>query len=188
MKQDWPADAVKFLSQIAQFLKNNAIRYQYEPVVLINSAYDKPRIWCADFSLQELGTHIEYFGVLGFIEKLRETRAYCCFHQKNLQPVNRALFMLLVWSHLPFWYLQRSWVFHHEDFPPDCISISGTVLLWWDRGHIWAGQNHPWPGHQPSFFLIIFDKDVSMVSVVKGFSIKSWMPISCALEITSLLP
>lgn len=51
--------------RIAYFLDNNAIMYQYEPGVLINSFYGKPRIWYPDFHLPEFKTYIEYFGLAG---------------------------------------------------------------------------------------------------------------------------
>ena len=51
--------------RIAYFLDNNSIRYQYEPGVLINSYYGKPRIWYPDFHLPEFKTYIEYFGLAG---------------------------------------------------------------------------------------------------------------------------
>ena len=51
--------------RIASFLESNLIRYQYEPGVLVNSLYEKPRIWYPDFHLPEFGTYIEYFGLAG---------------------------------------------------------------------------------------------------------------------------
>lgn len=52
--------------RIAYFLENNnSIRYQYEPGVLINSFYGKPRICYPDFYLPKFGTYIEYFGLAG---------------------------------------------------------------------------------------------------------------------------
>jgi len=51
--------------KIAHFLDNNNIRYQYEPGVLINGQYDKPRIWYIDFKLPEYASFIEYFGLAG---------------------------------------------------------------------------------------------------------------------------
>lgn len=51
--------------RIAYFLDNNEIRYQYEPGVLINGKYDRPRIWYIDFKLPGYATFIEYFGLAG---------------------------------------------------------------------------------------------------------------------------
>jgi hypothetical protein len=51
--------------QIAYFLDDNSIRYQYEPGVLINDLHDKPRIWYLDFGLPEFASYIEYFGLAG---------------------------------------------------------------------------------------------------------------------------
>jgi len=51
--------------RIAYFLENNSIRYQYERGVLVNSPYDKPRIWYPDFYLPEFGAYIEYYGLIG---------------------------------------------------------------------------------------------------------------------------
>ena len=51
--------------RIASFLESNLIRYQYEPGVLVNSQYEKPRIWYPDFHLPEFGTYIEYYGLAG---------------------------------------------------------------------------------------------------------------------------
>ena len=51
--------------RIAYFLENNSFKYQYEPGVLINSVYGKPRIWYPDFYLPEFGTYIEYYGLVG---------------------------------------------------------------------------------------------------------------------------
>lgn len=51
--------------RIANFLENNSIRYHYEPGVLVNSPYDKPRIWYPDFYLPEFGVYIEYYGLVG---------------------------------------------------------------------------------------------------------------------------
>jgi hypothetical protein len=51
--------------RIAYFLQNNSIRYQYEQGVLVNSPYDKPRIWYPDFYLPEFGSYIEYYGLVG---------------------------------------------------------------------------------------------------------------------------
>ena len=60
---------LKFKSEgerrIASFLKDNSIKYQYEPGVLVNSWEHKPRIWYPDFYLPEFGTYIEYFGLAG---------------------------------------------------------------------------------------------------------------------------
>ncbi|NIO22376.1 MAG: hypothetical protein GTN76_17035, partial [Candidatus Aenigmarchaeota archaeon] len=39
--------------------------YHYEPGVLVNSVYEKPRIWYPDFYLPEFGAYIEYFGLVG---------------------------------------------------------------------------------------------------------------------------
>ena len=50
--------------RIAYFLKNNSIKYQYEPALLINSD-NKPRIWYPDFYLPEFAAYIEYFGLVG---------------------------------------------------------------------------------------------------------------------------
>ena len=43
--------------RIAYFLDDNRIRYQYEPGVLVNTAYDKPRIWYPDFHLPEFASY-----------------------------------------------------------------------------------------------------------------------------------
>ena len=51
--------------KIAYFLENNSIKYHYEPGILVNSDYDKPRIWYPDFSLPEFKTYIEYYGLAG---------------------------------------------------------------------------------------------------------------------------
>ena len=51
--------------RIAYFLDDNKIRYQYEPGVLVNTTYDKPRIWYPDFHLPEFASYIEYFGLVG---------------------------------------------------------------------------------------------------------------------------
>jgi hypothetical protein len=51
--------------RIAYFLDDNMIRYQYEPGVLVNTTYDKPRIWYPDFHLPEFASYIEYFGLVG---------------------------------------------------------------------------------------------------------------------------
>lgn len=51
--------------RIAYFLDDNRIRYQYEPGVLVNTTYDKPRIWYPDFHLPEFASYIEYFGLVG---------------------------------------------------------------------------------------------------------------------------
>jgi len=51
--------------RIAYFLENNSIRYQYEAGVLVNSSYNKPRIWYPDFYLPEFGSYIEYYGLAG---------------------------------------------------------------------------------------------------------------------------
>ena len=51
--------------KIAYFLDDNSIRYQYEPGVLVNTTYDKPRIWYPDFHLPEFASYIEYFGLVG---------------------------------------------------------------------------------------------------------------------------
>ena len=51
--------------KIANFLSDNLIKYQYEPSVLVNADYNKPRIWYPDFYLQEFKTYIEYYGMVG---------------------------------------------------------------------------------------------------------------------------
>jgi len=51
--------------RIAYFLEENSIRYQYEAGVLVNSIYNKPRIWYPDFYLPEFGAYIEYYGLKG---------------------------------------------------------------------------------------------------------------------------
>ena len=51
--------------RIANFLDDNSIRYQYEPGLLVNTSYDKPRIWYPDFHLPEFASYIEYFGLVG---------------------------------------------------------------------------------------------------------------------------
>ena len=51
--------------RIACFLETNSIRYHYEPGVLVNSPYDKPRLWYPDFYLPEFGSYIEYYGLAG---------------------------------------------------------------------------------------------------------------------------
>jgi hypothetical protein len=51
--------------QIAYFLEDNSIRYQYEPGVLINDLHDKARLWYPDFALPEFASYIEYFGLAG---------------------------------------------------------------------------------------------------------------------------
>ena len=51
--------------KIAKFLQKNSIKYHYEPGVLVNSVYEKPRIWYPDFYLPEFGTYIEYYGLAG---------------------------------------------------------------------------------------------------------------------------
>ena len=51
--------------KIAYFLDDNSIRYQYEPGVLVNSSYDKTRIWYPDFYLPAFASYIEYFGMVG---------------------------------------------------------------------------------------------------------------------------
>ena len=51
--------------KIAYFLDENEIRYQYEPGVLVNTSYDKPRLWYPDFYLPEFASYIEYFGLAG---------------------------------------------------------------------------------------------------------------------------
>jgi len=63
------ANRVHFKSEgerkIAYFLDDNSIRYQYEPGVLVNTSYDKARIWYPDFHLPEFASYIEYFGLVG---------------------------------------------------------------------------------------------------------------------------
>ena len=49
--------------QIAYFLEDNSIRYQYEPGVLVNAHGGKRRIYYPDFYLPEFKTYIEYYGV-----------------------------------------------------------------------------------------------------------------------------
>ena len=51
--------------KIAYFLDRNAIGYQYEAAVLVNTDQDKPRIWYPDFFLHEFKTYIEYYGMVG---------------------------------------------------------------------------------------------------------------------------
>jgi len=51
--------------RIANFLDDNAIRYQYEPGLLVNTSYEKPRIWYPDFHLPEFASYLEYFGLVG---------------------------------------------------------------------------------------------------------------------------
>ena len=51
--------------RIAYFLNDNRIKYHYEPGVLVNTDYGKPRIWYPDFYLPEMGTYIEYYGLAG---------------------------------------------------------------------------------------------------------------------------
>ena len=51
--------------RIARFLDDNAIRYHYEPGVLVKPYDDKPRIWYPDFHLPEFAAYIEYFGLIG---------------------------------------------------------------------------------------------------------------------------
>lgn len=51
--------------KIAYFLDNHNIRYQYEPGVLVNTHYNKARLWYPDFYLPQFGTYIEYFGLVG---------------------------------------------------------------------------------------------------------------------------
>jgi len=51
--------------RIADFLESNSIKYHYEPALLINSTYEKLRIWYPDFYLPEFGAYIEYFGLVG---------------------------------------------------------------------------------------------------------------------------
>jgi len=51
--------------RIAYFLDDNSIRYQYEPGILVNTSYDKLRIWYPDFHLPEFASYIEYFGLVG---------------------------------------------------------------------------------------------------------------------------
>jgi len=51
--------------RIANFLESNSIKYHYEPGLLINSAYEKPRIWYPDYYLPEFGAYIEYYGLVG---------------------------------------------------------------------------------------------------------------------------
>jgi len=51
--------------KIAYFLDDNSIRYQYEPGVLVQTPYEKARIWYPDFHLPEFATYIEYFGMTG---------------------------------------------------------------------------------------------------------------------------
>ena len=61
-KQNYKSEGER---RIAYFLDNNSIRYEYERGVLVNSPYDKPRIWYPDFHLPEFGTYIEYYGLVG---------------------------------------------------------------------------------------------------------------------------
>ena len=51
--------------RIAYFLRNNQIRYQYEPGTLINSENKKTRIWYPDFYLPDYGVYLEYYGLAG---------------------------------------------------------------------------------------------------------------------------
>ena len=51
--------------RIGYFLDDNSIRYQYEPGILVNTSYDKTRIWYPDFHLPEFASYIEYFGMVG---------------------------------------------------------------------------------------------------------------------------
>ena len=51
--------------KIAYFLRDNQIKYQYEPAVLVNAPEGKPRIWYPDFYLPEFSAYIEYFGLAG---------------------------------------------------------------------------------------------------------------------------
>ena len=51
--------------RIADFLESNSIKYHYEPGLLINSVYGKPRIWYLDFHLPEFSAYIEYYGLVG---------------------------------------------------------------------------------------------------------------------------
>jgi hypothetical protein len=51
--------------RIADFLESNSIKYHYEPALLINSSYEKPRIWYPDYYLPEFGAYIEYYGLVG---------------------------------------------------------------------------------------------------------------------------
>lgn len=51
--------------RIAYFLDDNSIRYQYEPGILVQTSYDKTRIWYPDFYLPEFSSYIEYFGMVG---------------------------------------------------------------------------------------------------------------------------
>ncbi|MFC1814110.1 hypothetical protein ACFL03_15610 [Thermodesulfobacteriota bacterium] len=51
--------------RIAHFLDSNAIKYRYEPSILVNSDEHRPRIWYPDFYLPEFGTYIEYYGLAG---------------------------------------------------------------------------------------------------------------------------
>lgn len=67
--------------RIADFLERNSIKYHYEPALLINSAYEKPRIWYPDYYLPEFGAYIEYFGLVGHQNydegiKIKETQYY----------------------------------------------------------------------------------------------------------------
>jgi hypothetical protein len=51
--------------KIAYFFDNNAIKYQYEPAVLVNTDNNRSRIWYPDFYLPEFKTYLEYFGLAG---------------------------------------------------------------------------------------------------------------------------
>ena len=51
--------------QIAYFLKDNSIRYRYEPGVLVEGPNRKQRIWYPDFYLPEFKSYIEYYGIKG---------------------------------------------------------------------------------------------------------------------------
>jgi hypothetical protein len=63
--QEYPVFRSEGERRIADFLEDNSIKYQYEPALLINTEYEKPRIWYPDFYLPEFVTYIEYFGLVG---------------------------------------------------------------------------------------------------------------------------
>ena len=51
--------------QIAYFLDNNGIKYNYEQPLIINDQNNKQRIWYPDFYLSEYGVYLEYYGLAG---------------------------------------------------------------------------------------------------------------------------
>jgi hypothetical protein len=69
--------------KIAYFLDQCAIRYRYEPAVLVHSNGGKQRIWYPDFYLTEFKTYIEYFGMVGDQQYDKGTRVKQSIYKKD---------------------------------------------------------------------------------------------------------